>query len=110
MMRRIKLVLAMAAALMVMLVVTAGPAMADHTQRHENRLERWDRWEDHHDDFEVDEFEVDFDDDFSGFFWPGFLVFEVEDIDCDGFDDDFDGWIDEDAVCVVELELVEWWD
>ena len=49
-MRRIKLILATAAVLVATLVVTAGPAMADHTNRHENRQDRWeerqDRWED----------------------------------------------------------------
>ena len=35
------------------------------------------------------------------------FLFVIEDIDCDGFDDDFDGGIDEDAiVCEVEFESV----
>lgn len=56
------------------------------------------------DDFDGDGFE-DFVEDFG--FFPFFtpFVFEVEDVDCDGFDDDFDGWIDEDVVCVVEFEV-----
>jgi Ni/Co efflux regulator RcnB len=57
-MQRIKLVLALSAVMVAMLVATAGPAMAEN--RHENRQERqenrqerwddrWDRWENHHD-------------------------------------------------------------
>jgi hypothetical protein len=53
------------------------------------------------DDFDGVGFE-DFIEDF-GFFTP--FAFEVEDVDCDGFDDDFDGGIDEDVVCVVEFEV-----
>jgi hypothetical protein len=52
------------------------------------------------DDFDGDGFE-DFG--FFPFFTP--FVLEVDDVDCDGFDDDFDGGIDEDAVCVVEFEV-----
>lgn len=95
--------------LVAMLMAIAGPAMADHTQRHENRQdrledrwdERWDRWDD--EEFEVEEFEID---DFS---WFGFapVILVIEDIDCDGIDDDWDDWIDD---CEVEVEVVEWWD
>lgn len=105
-MRRIKLVLAMAAVLVGMLAALPGPAMADHTQRHENRQDRWeDRWDERWDrwddvEFEVEEFEID------EFFFP-FFALEVEDVDCDGEDDDLDGWIDEDVVCVVEFEVEE---
>ena len=45
-MRRIKLVVALVAVLEAMFVGTAGPAMADHTNRHENRQDRHDnRWD-----------------------------------------------------------------
>jgi len=90
--------------LVAMLMAIAGPAMADHTQRHENRQDRWeDRWDERWDDveFEVEEFEVD------ELFFP-FFVLEVEDVDCDGVDDDGDGGIDEDVVCIVEFEVEEW--
>ncbi len=30
---------------------------------------------------------------------------EIDDIDCDGFDDDGDGEADEDIVCVVEFDV-----
>ena len=103
-MRRIKLVLAMAAVVVATLIVTAGPAMADHTNRHEeNRQERledrWDWWEDHHhgdvsgadiDDFGfflVDEVDVDVDEEEVG---PrndleGECFVEEIDWDLDGF-------------------------
>ena len=46
-MQRIKLVLALSAVMVAMLVATAGPAMAENRQeRQENRQERWDdRWD-----------------------------------------------------------------
>jgi hypothetical protein len=58
-------------------------------------------------DFCDDEEEFDFDefDDFDDFDDEVFFVAEIEDIDCDGFDDDFDGGIDEDVVCVVEFDF-----
>jgi hypothetical protein len=52
-------------------------------------------------DFDGDDF-CDDDEDFDEF---GFFVVEIDDVDCDGFDDDFDGGIDEDVVCVVEFEV-----
>ena len=104
-MRRVKLVLAFSAVLVAMLVASAGPAIADHTNRHENRQDRWeDRcdWDNrcddrrrHHGDF---------------FFVNPWLFVEEIDIDCDGEDDDWDGWIDEGADCEVEIEFFEWWD
>jgi Ni/Co efflux regulator RcnB len=105
----------------MMLVTVAGPALANHTNRHENRIDNrqdrhhngWNGWNNHHDndwnrwnnnhnnnDFDFDEEVV--------FFTP--FLFVIEDIDCDGFDDDFDGWIDEDAVCEVEFGLVDFFD
>ena len=58
------------------------------------------------DDFDGDDFE-DFVEDSEFGFFPFFTPFilEVDDVDCDGFDDDFDGGIDEDVVCVVEFEV-----
>jgi hypothetical protein len=117
-MRRIKLVLALSAVLVAMLVATAGPAMADHTNRHENQdrhENRWDRWEDRQDDCDWfdcrrgDHDNIDFDFDEAFLFTP-FLLIEEIDIDCDGEDDDWDGWIDEGADCEVEIEFFEWWD
>jgi hypothetical protein len=70
------------AAMLAMAVMMAAPAIAMA------------------DDFDGDGFE-DFVEDFG--FFP--FVFEVDDVDCDGFDDDFDGGIDEDVVCVVEFEV-----
>ena len=110
-MRRIKLVLALSAVLVAMLVATAGPAMADHTKRHENRL---DRLEDRHNncdwlDCRDDDDHVDLDFD-EAFLVAPFLIIEEIDIDCDGEDDDWDGWIDEGADCEVEIEFFEWWD
>ena len=123
-MRRIKLVLALSAVMVAMLVATAGPAMANHTERHENRLDRledrhnncdWldcrdDRrgdcdWLDCRDD--DDHVDLDFDE---AFLVAPFLIIEEIDIDCDGEDDDWDGWIDEGADCEVEIEFLEWWD
>ena len=56
------------------------------------------------DDFDGDGFE-DFVEDFG--FFPYFTpyILEVDDVDCDGFDDDFDGGVDEDVVCVVEFKV-----
>jgi hypothetical protein len=120
-MRRIKVVLALSALMVAMLVATAGPAMADHTNRHE-RLE--DRrgdcdWLDCRDDRRGDcdwlecrndnahDVDLDFDE---AFLFVPFLIIEEIDIDCDGEDDDWDGWIDEGADCEVEIEFFEWWD
>ena len=38
------------------------------------------------------------------FYFPFFFGGGIDDVDCDGFDDDFDGGIDEDVVCVVEFD------
>jgi hypothetical protein len=108
-----KLVLAMAAVLVAMLAATAGPAMADHNNRHHG-----DRWEDRQGDCDWfnchrgdhhrgDHNDLDFDESF--FLFPLFAVEEI-DIDCDGEDDDWDGWIDEGADCEVEIEFFDWWD
>jgi hypothetical protein len=45
-MQRIKLVLALSAVMVVMLVATSGPAMAENRQerRQERWDDRWDRW------------------------------------------------------------------
>lgn len=46
------------------------------------------------------------------FFFPFFFGGGVDDVDFDGFDDDFDGGIDEDAMCVIErlrrLQRLRW--
>jgi hypothetical protein len=51
--------------------------------------------------------EDDFDDEvfFSPFFFSPFFFVEEIDVDCDEIDDDFDGWVDEGAVCEVEFEF-----
>jgi len=49
-MRRIKVVLALSALMVAMLVATAGPAIADHENRQDRWEDRWDRWEDRWDD------------------------------------------------------------
>jgi Ni/Co efflux regulator RcnB len=112
-MRRIKLVLALAAVLLATLIVTAGPAMADNN-RQENRQDRWedrwDRWEDRHDNvfgadvddfgfFLVDEVEVDVDEEEVGARNDNEGECFVEEIDWD-----LDGFIAEweiDIVCFV---------
>ncbi len=123
-MRRIKLVLAALAVAVASFMAFAGPAMAvecEHTNKrgviecgkHDNVFLSEDRFDnrlendiDDLDDFDlndvdVDDFEVD------DFLFP---LFVIDDIDCDGEDDDGDGLIDEDVQCVIELEPVEWWD
>ncbi len=119
-MRRIKLVLAALAAAAASFMAFAGPAMAvecEHTNergviecgKNDNVFLSEDRFfeddiNDHDfilDDGDIDDFEVD------NFLFP---LFVIDDIDCDGEDDDGDGWIDEDVQCVIELEPVEWWD
>ena len=94
----------------MMLATIAGPALANdgkNVDNHHNGLNIFDDNDNnHHNDFDFDN---DFDDDdfdFDNnevFFTP--LFFAIDDIDCDGVDDDFDGGIDEDAlVCVVEFD------
>ena len=112
-MRRIKLVLALSALMVAMLVATAGPAMADHTNRHENRL---DRLEDRHHDFNFCCHEFDIDHDFVDFDHFGFpFISVIDDIDtenvsgrnpleghCFPEDVDLDGFIAEwEIVCFV---------
>ena len=102
-MRRIKLVLALAAVLVATLVATAGPAMADNDrlrchERDRNDTivcnERGDR-DDHEVFEEADEFFDEFD-------FPIFIV--VLDDNCDGFDDDGDLAIDEDGFCAIGFD------
>ncbi len=99
----------------MMLATVAGPAMANHTERHEdkidNRQDRNDNDRFHNDSFFfVNSFDNDdsFDDDF--FFLPFLFAVEEIDIDCDGFDDDGDLFIDEGADCEIEIEFFEFWD
>jgi hypothetical protein len=103
-MRRIMLVLALAAVLVATLIVTAGPAMADNDRQrcHERESndtivcnERGD-----HDDSEVF---VEADEFFDEFNLPFFLVV-VLDNNCDGIDDDRDLEIDEDGFCVIGFD------
>jgi hypothetical protein len=107
----------------MMLATIAGPALAndgknDNDNNHHNGFNIFDDNDNHHnDDFDFvnfdnnDDFDHndDFDDDDFDFdnndvvFTP--FLFAIDDIDCDGVDDDFDGGIDEDAlVCVVEFD------
>ncbi len=101
-MRRAKLIVGVVAVMMAMLLAIAAPAMADHNRHDNDHNNGWNGWNDwnnnRYDDFFDDVYEEEF-----VFFTP--FIFAIEDIDCDGFDDDFDGWIDEDAVvCVVEFD------
>ncbi len=113
--------------LTVMLLAIAGPAMAGDNNRQERREERREFREelredddffvlDHHNgfddcchDFEFDEEEV-FVSDFDFGFVPYFYVVEEIDIDCDGIEDHWDSWIDDDCEVEVEIEAVDWWD
>jgi hypothetical protein len=111
-MRRTKTVLAVVAVMAAMLVAFSAPVMANNTN--DNNVQRnnsnifdnnnhdngWNNWNNNHNDFDDDDFDFDNND----FFFTPFF-FAIEDIDCDGVDDDFDGGIDEDAiVCVVEFD------
>jgi hypothetical protein len=93
-MRRIKLVLALAAVLLATLIVTAGPAMADNTNRQDlwddHWEDSWDGWGDRHHD---DVFGADVDD--FGFF----LVGEVE-VDVD--EEEVGARHDDEGECFVE--------
>ncbi len=110
-MRRIKLVLAMASVLVGMLALQAGPAMADDDCDFRERGNRDDVVVCHDDGdrevFEADDFFLDEDD---SFYYSPLLYVEEIDIDCDEIDDDSDGWVDEGAVCEVEVELEEVFD
>lgn len=72
-MKRIQLVLVVAAVMVAMLAALPGPAMArdnDHADRFENRVERFENRIDH---FE-DRYDVDFDDE-DVFYYPFFSPF-----------------------------------
>ncbi len=108
--------------LTVMLLATAGPAMADKNDRQERREDRQEFREEFREDFfgfnhDIDaddccddEFELDeevfFVSDFD-FFVPHLFFVEEIDIDCDGIDDDLDGLFDEGADCEVEIEFFD---
>ena len=112
-MRRIKLVLAMAAVLVGMLALQAGPAMADDEDCDFRERGNRDDVVVCRDDGDREVFEADdfyYDDDFfldvdDSFYYSPFLYYspffyiEEIDIDCDEIDDDSDGWVDEGAVC-----------
>jgi hypothetical protein len=58
--------------------------------------------------FDNDYYDRYFDEDdffFDPFFFSPFVFVEEIDVDCDEIDDDFDGWVDEGAVCEVEFEF-----
>lgn len=108
-MRRIKLVLAMAAVLVGMLALQAGPAMADDDCDFRERGNRDDVVV-CHDEGDREVFEAD-DFYYSPFLYSSPLLYVEEiDIDCDEIDDDSDGWVDEGAVCEVEVEFEEVFD
>ena len=96
------------AAMLAMALMMAPPAtaMADDLDGDgfEDFVEEF--CEDFDDDDFCDDEEEDFEFDEFGFF-PFFtpFVLEIDDIDCNGLDDDFDGFTDEDVVCVVEFEV-----
>jgi hypothetical protein len=109
-MRRTKVVLAVAAMMVAMLVALAAPAMANdknerNDQHRTNIFHDGDRNDIFHDGNRNDIF-----DDGNAFFLFPFFAIEEIDIDCDGVDDDWDGGIDEGADCEVEIEFFEWWD
>jgi hypothetical protein len=103
--------------LTVMLLAIAGSAMADDNNRHERREDRQEWREDWREEWREDwrkEWREDFccDDEVVFFdhgfdFVPVFYLIEEIDIDCDGFDDDFDGLFDEGADCEVEIEFFD---
>jgi hypothetical protein len=112
-MRRIKLVLAALSVALASFAAFSGPAMAVECDRvdpgvlecgeHDNVFLSEDRFFDNGDDGFFNGGDVGFEE---FFFFPFFVI---EDIDCDGIDDDGDGGIDEDVECEVELEAVDWW-
>ena len=119
-MRRIKLVLAALAVAVASFMAFTGPVMAvecEHTDepgviecgRNDNVFLSEERF--FEDDFDEHGFFLeDGDVDDFGFFLFPWSLFVIEDIDCDGEDDDGDGLFDEDAECEIELESVERWD
>ena len=116
-MRRTKVVLAVAAMMVAMLVALAAPAMANdknerNDQHRTNIFDDGNRNDIFHDGNRNDIFDDgnDIFDDGSAFFLFPFFAVEEIDIDCDGVDDDWDGGIDEGADCEVEIEFFEWWD
>ena len=124
-MRRVKLVLGALAVVVASFAAFAGPALADDDCDFRERGNRDDgfvcRDDGDREFFEVDDFNNDdfffdhddFDDDFffyNPFLFSPFLFVEEIDVDCDEIDDDFDGWVDEGAVCEVEVEFEEVFD
>ena len=122
-MRRVKLVLGALAVVVASFAAFAGPALADDDCDFRERGDRDDvvvcRDDGDREVFDVDEddffddgddffiVEDDFDDEvfFSPFFFSPFFFVEEIDVDCDEIDDDFDGWVDEGAVCEIEFEF-----
>ena len=96
----------------------SGPAIADEDCDFRERGDRDDavvcRDDGDREVFEVDDFYYDdedfFDDEDYYFYYGPFLYVEEIDVDCDEIDDDFDGWIDEGAICEIEFEFEEVFD
>jgi hypothetical protein len=113
-MRRVKLVLGALAVVVASFAAFAGPALADDDCDFRERGNRddgfvcrddGDREFFDHDDFDNDDFFF-----YNPFLFSPFLYVEEIDVDCDEIDDDFDGWVDEGAVCEVEFEFEEVFD
>jgi hypothetical protein len=128
-MRRVKLILGALAVVVATFAVLSGPALAADDDC--DFRERGDRDDvvvcrddgdrevfdanDYIDNDYIDNDYIDndyydryFDEDdffFEPFFFSPFVFVEEIDVDCDEIDDDFDGWVDEGAVCEVEFEF-----
>jgi hypothetical protein len=123
-MRRVKLILGALALVVATFAAFSGPAIADDDCDFRERGDRDDvfvcRDDGDRDVFDTDDFfyddfyydEDDFEDAFyfSPYFFSPFFYIEEIDVDCDEIDDDFDGWVDEGAVCEVEVEFEEVFD
>jgi hypothetical protein len=93
-----------------LLIMVAGPAMADDNNRQERRDDRQDFRHDLHDDFffnhdcdDCDDVDVE---DFG--FFPLFTSFDLDDAEvfCDNADDDLDGLVEcDDLVLVADLDI-----
>ena len=118
-MRRVKLILGALAVVVATFAAFSGPSMAADDDC--DFRERGDRDDvvvcrddgdrevfDANDYYYNDYYDRYFDEDdffFDPFFFSPFVFVEEIDVDCDEIDDDFDGWVDEGAVCEVEFEF-----
>src|SRR5918997_5241044 len=128
-MRRVKLILGALAVVVATFAAFSGPAMAadddcDYRERgdrddvvvcrDDGDREVFDANDYYYNDyFDNDYYDRYFDEDdffFDPFFFSPFVFVEEIDVDCDEIDDDFDGWVDEGAVCEVEVEFEEVFD